>query len=205
MTTELWDEMFKANQELWGFEPARCTVLTNDFFLANKVQDVLIPGIGYGRNAQIFRDSGMNVTGIEISKTAIDLAKKHFGSSLSIHHGSVTAMPYDETLYDGIYCYALIHLLDKAQRAKFIHDCFAQLRDNGYMVFATVTKKAPIYGQGVRIGTDRFDLPGGIKMFFYDMETIQEEFGAAGLFEVAEVTDIFPFYLIKCQKRQTTD
>ncbi|HNP37782.1 MAG TPA: class I SAM-dependent methyltransferase [Woeseiaceae bacterium] len=197
---EFWEGMFQDNQEAWGFEPARSTVLTNDFFVANNVKNVLIPGIGYGRNAQIFREHGMTVTGIEISQTAIDLAHKHFGDDLTIHHGSVAEMPFDENLYDGIYCYALIHLLDKNERTKLIQDCFNQLSDSGYMVFATVTKKARIYGQGNRIDKDRFEIIGGLRMFFYDMDTIREEFGNAGLFEILDVDDIYPFYLIKCKK-----
>ena len=199
---EIWEGIFKNNREAWGFEPARSTVLTNDFFIANNVKNVLIPGIGYGRNARIFRENGMTVTGIEISQTAIDLAHKHFGNDLTIHHGSVTEMPFDNNFYDGIYCYALIHLLDKNERTKLIQDCFNQLRDHGIMVFATVTKKAPIYGQGDRIGTDRFEISGGLKMFFYDRATIQEEFGKAGLFEILDVDDIYPFYLIKCKKNK---
>ncbi len=200
--TEFWDEAFKEKGEMWGFEPAASTVWTNDFFVEQQVKDVLIPGIGYGRNAQIFREHGMTVTGIEISQTAIDLAHKHFGSSLKIYHGSVTDMPFDKNLYDGIYCYALIHLLDKPEREKLIRDCFNQLRDQGYMIFAAVTKEAQIYGQGPCIDKDRFELFGAVKMFFYDRESIQEEFGDAGIVEVAELNDVYPFYLIKCQKNQ---
>ena len=55
---EFWEESFKANQEMWGFEPAKSTLLTNDFFVEQKVKNVLIPGIGYGRNAQLFREKG---------------------------------------------------------------------------------------------------------------------------------------------------
>jgi hypothetical protein len=43
---------------------------------------------------------------------------------------------------------------------------------------------------------------GGVKTFFYDRETIQEEFTKAGLFEVTEVNENYPFYLIKCQKNK---
>lgn len=38
------------------------------FFLEKNVKDILVPGIGYGRNAKVFIDNGINVTGIEISK-----------------------------------------------------------------------------------------------------------------------------------------
>lgn len=187
---------------MWGFEPSQSTVLTSDFFVENNVKNVLIPGIGYGRNAQIFIENGMTVTGIEISQTAIDLAYKHFGNNLTIYHGSVTEMPFDQKLYDGIYSYALIHFLNKYERKKLIQDCFNQLSDNGYMFFATVSKEAQIYGQGTCIGKDRVELFGGLKMFFYDHETIQEEFGKAGLFEITDVPDVYPFHLVKCKKNK---
>ncbi len=100
--TEFWEEAFKDKQEMWGLNPAKSTVITKDLFVEQKVKSVLIPGIGYGRNAQIFRDYGMTVTGIEISGTAIEIGKKHFGNEMKIYHGSVTDMPFDNNLYDGI-------------------------------------------------------------------------------------------------------
>ncbi|HRM46077.1 MAG: class I SAM-dependent methyltransferase [Flavobacterium sp.] len=201
--TEFWEKTFKAKQEMWGFQPALSTVLTKELFMKREVKNVLIPGIGYGRNAAIFIDIGMTVTGIEISQTAIDLAKKHFGNDLVIYHGSVTEMPFDKNQYDGIYCYALIHLLDKKERAKLIQDCFNQLSENGLMVFTVVTKKAQIYGQGNYIEKDRYEIFDGLKMFFYDKVTIQEEFEKAGLFEIIDVDDVHPFYLLKCKKATT--
>ncbi len=201
--TEFWEEAFRDKKEMWGFEPAKSAILTKDFFVEKRIRNVLIPGIGYGRNAQIFRDNGITVTGIEISQTAIDLAKKHFGEKLKIYHGSVTEMPFDDNLYDGIFCYGLIYLLDKEDRKKLIKDCFSQLTENGFMIFTAITKDAKTYGQGVLISKDRFEMFGGVKIFFYDKETIDEEFGDAGLFEVTEVNENYPFHIIKCKKGQT--
>lgn len=198
--TEFWEEAFKGKQEMWGFKPAKSAILTKDFFIENKVKTVLIPGIGYGRNAQIFRDNGMTVTGIEISQTAIDLGEKHFGNDLTIHHGSVTEMPFDNNLYDGIFCYGLVYLLSKNERAKLIQDCYNQLAENGCMVFTVIIKEAKTYGQGTFISKDRFQMFGGVQLFFYDRETIEEEFGKVGLFEIIKVEENYPFYLIKCRK-----
>lgn len=202
--TEFWEKVFKDKQEMWGLEPAKSAVLTKDFFVEQKIKRVLIPGIGYGRNAKIFMDHGMTVTGIEISQTAIDLAKKHFGDDLTMYHGSVTEMPFDDKLYDGIFCYGLIYLLDSHERKKLIQDCFNQLAENGVMVFTAITKNAQTYGQGTQISKDRFEMFGGVNIFFYDQETIAEAFGNTDLFEVTEVTENYPFYLIKCRKNKTT-
>jgi 2-polyprenyl-3-methyl-5-hydroxy-6-metoxy-1,4-benzoquinol methylase len=109
--------------------------LSRDFFLVHKAKEILIPGIGYGRNAKIFCDAGFNVTGIEIYNTAVELAKNRNGLHIKIYNGSVTKMPFDKKLYDGIFCYALIHLLNYRERRKFIQDCCNQLNPDGYMFF----------------------------------------------------------------------
>lgn len=198
--TEFWEQAFKEKQKMWGMEPAISTVLTKDFFVEQKVKNVLIPGIGYGRNAQIFIDNGMTVTGIEISLTAIGMAQKHFGDNLKIYHGSVTEMPFDDKLYDGIFCYGLIYLLDKDERAKHIQDCYNQLTEEGCMIFTAISKDAQTYGQGTQISKDRFEMFGGVKIFFYDKQSIIKEFDKFGLFEITQVTENYPFHLIKCRK-----
>lgn len=201
--TEFWEEAFKDKREMWGFNPAKSTVLTKNFFIEQRLKNVLIPGIGYGRNAQIFKNNGMTVTGIEISETAIELGKKHFGNEMKIYHGSVIDMPFDNKKYDGIYCYGLIYLLDKDERVKLIQDSYNQLTESGFMVFTAITKQAVTYGQGTELSKDRFEMFGGVKIFFYDSETIAEEFDNKGLFEITEVTENYPFYIIKCKKEKS--
>ena len=183
---EFWEGIFAEKQEMWGFEPAASAVLTMDLFVKHGVKDVLIPGIGYGRNAQVFREHGITVTGIEISETAIGLANKHFGSDMLIFHGSVTDMPFDDRRYEGIFCYGLIHLLDEPERLKLIRDCYDQLAVDGLMVFAAISKTSPTYGQGTLLGKDRYEPFAGVQLFFYDRESIASEFGAAGLADVVE-------------------
>lgn len=197
---EFWESSFIEKQEMWGFEPSNSAVLTKDFFVQKSVKNMLIPGIGYGRNAQIFKDNGIAVTGIEISKTAIEMARKHYGLGMTIYHGSVTAMPFDKDQYDGIFCYALIHLLDADERKKLISDCYNQLSENGYMVFTAISKEAPTYGKGKFVSKDRYEIFAGVNMFFYDKESIASEFNNAGLFEITEISEHQPFFLIKCKK-----
>lgn len=197
---EFWETAFAEKKEMWGFEPSKSAILTRDFFARQLVKTVLIPGFGYGRNAQIFRDRGMEVTGIEISKTAIEMARKHYGSAMTLYQGSVTDMPFDDHRYDGIFCYALIHLLDDAERRKLIRDCYHQLTENGYMVFAVISKRAPTYGQGKLISKDRYEMFGGVRLFFYDRKSIHAEFGTAGLVEITEIEENYPFFLITCKK-----
>lgn len=205
---EFWEASFIEKQMMWGLEPADSAMLTKDLFLEKKVKDILIPGIGYGRNAKTFIDNGINVTGIEISQTAIDLGKQN-GLDSKIYHGSVTDMPFDDKLYDGIFCYALIHLLNSHERAKLIKDCYNQLKPNGYMIFTAISKKAPMFGKGTQLSKDRFEIMDGVKMFFYDSNSVKQEFGKYGLVQSSEIDEPsktmknkppLKFTIIKCKK-----
>ncbi len=205
--TEFWESSFRDKQMMWGEEPALSAIFAVDHFELHNVRDVLIPGIGYGRNAKPFLDAGMTVTGIEISLTAIDLAGSVIGLDIPIYHGSVSDMPFDDRQYDGIFCYALIHLLGDAEREKLIRDCFAQLKPGGHMIFTVISKEAPAYGSGTQIGTDRFEMFGGVQLFFYDNVSIQDEFGKYGLVEFRKIDDrsnshgqTLPFFNIVCRK-----
>ncbi|NME83209.1 class I SAM-dependent methyltransferase [Clostridium sp. SM-530-WT-3G] len=206
--SELWETMFSENQAMWGFTPSTIAVAVADYFAKHNIKDVLIPGIGYGRNAKPFIDNNMNVTGIEISKTAISIARNH-GFENKIYHGSVSEMPFENKLYDGIFSFALIHLLDEKGRKKFINDCYNQLKPGGYMVFASVSPKAPLYGRGTKLAENYYEMPNGIKLFFYDAESIEKDFKDYGLIDFADMDDIHKenidnhpmnFWVIKCKK-----
>ncbi|WP_219034817.1 MULTISPECIES: hypothetical protein [Empedobacter] len=69
-----------------------------------------------------------------------------------------------------------------------------------FIFASSITKEAQTYGQGTYISKDRFEMFGGVKIFFYDKEIIEEEFGKYGLYEIIEVQENYPFYLIKCKK-----
>ncbi|MDF2791109.1 MAG: class SAM-dependent methyltransferase [Neobacillus sp.] len=205
---EFWESSFIEKQTMWGFEPSDSAILTKDFFLEKNVKDILVPGIGYGRNAKIFIDNGINVTGIEVSKTAIDLARQN-GLDIPIFHGSVSDMPFDTKLYDGIFCYALLHLLNERDREKFIKDCYNQLKPNGYMIFTTVSKKAPMFGKGKQLDKDYFEIMEGVKMFFYDAGSVKRDFEKYGLVEFSEIDEpnknmenkpSINFIMVKCKK-----
>jgi len=209
-----WDKIFEKEKTNWGYIPSDSAILAKDFFLQKKVTNVLIPGIGYGRNAKIFHDNGIIVDGIEISKTAIELAKSENGLDINIYHGSVTDMPFDNKKYDGIFCYALIHLLNKPERKRFIQNCYNQLMPKGYMIFVIASKKTSMFGNGRFLSKDRYEMQKGLNVFFYDNESVRQEFKEYGLVEFEEIEEPIkhlenepPLKLIfvKCRKTESME
>lgn len=201
--TEFWEKNFSEKKEMWGLQAANCALKAAELFASLNFKNVLIPGIGYGRNAAPFLDYGMQVTGIEISQTAIELAQERFGDLIGIHHGSVSDMPFDDKTYDGIFCHALIHLLGENERGSLIANCYQHLEPGGSMIFTAITKQSPTFGKGDLIGPDRYEQFGGVQIFFYDEDSIKREFMVHGLNQIDTVTDNFPFHFIHCEKKST--
>ncbi len=100
-------------------------------------------------------------------------------------------------------------MLNEQEREKFIKDCYNQLKPGGYMVFTTVSKKAPMYGKGKQLDKDYYEIMEGVKMFFYDSESIKKDFNQYGLVQVSEIDEpnknmankpSINFLTIKCKK-----
>ena len=204
--TEFWEAAFNEKQLMWGFEPTASAAAACDTLTRAGARSVLIPGIGYGRNAKPFLERGMSVAGIEISETAIALARSRLGLQIPIARGSVEHMPFDRRKYDGIFCHGLIYLLDARGRQKFIRDCYRQLEPGGHMIFTVISKKAPMYGQGPRLGDDWYERLPGLPMYFYDAESVKREFGPYGLLESSEYDEpagngaTLPFINVVCRR-----
>jgi hypothetical protein len=77
------------------------------------------------------------------------------------------------------------------------------------MIFTTVSKKAPMFGKGKQLDKDYFEIMEGVKMFFYDSDSIKQGFGKYGLVEFSEIDEpskdmenkpSINFIIVKCKK-----
>jgi SAM-dependent methyltransferase len=192
MIADYWERRFKNEGAMWKYYPADSAVNALELFKKENIKEILIPGFGYGRNAKVFIDNGFNVTGIEIAESAIEQARSN-GIVCTIHNGSVTSMPFDYIQYDGIFCYALIHLLNKTERIAFLRSCYNQLKCGGLMVFTVATKESGLYGMGKILSKDRFEIAKGLKVFFYDSDSVEKEFNGFGLIECTNIEEPVKF------------
>jgi SAM-dependent methyltransferase len=190
--TEYWESRFKNEGAMWKFEPADSAMYAVGLFKSNRISNILIPGIGYGRNAKLFIDNGFSVIGVEISKSAIELARS-YGINSKIHHGSVMSMPFDNEKYEGIFCYAVIHLLNKRERRNFLKSCYNQLNENGLMIFVLASKDNSLFGNGKYISKDRYAIAKGLNVFFYDSDSVLKEFSDFGIIDCKDFEEPVKF------------
>jgi len=207
---DYWESIFHSGA-IWDFYPSDSAIEALSIFSANNFKNILIPGIGYGRNAKLFLTNGFRVTGIELSESAISIAKSH-SINCKIYNGSVTSMPFSDEMYDGIFCYALIHVLNKFERKRFLKACYNQLKDNGIMIFTVTSVQNSMYGNGKPLSKNRFEFSKGLKVFFYDNYSIEDEYSPFGLVEYKEIDEPIKFmtgqpplkmYQIICKKIKT--
>jgi len=206
---EYWESRFKNEGAMWEYEPSDSAFIALDLFKSENSEKILIPGFGYGRNGKLFIDNGFKVTGIEISQSAIDLARRNKMDCL-VHHGSVISMPFDNEKFDGIFCYALIHILNRRERCGFLRACYYQLRAGGIMLFTVASKQSDMYGKGKLLSKDRYELSKGLKVFFYDDESVKKEFSDFGLIKCKDIDEPVKFIrglepvklkLVVCRKK----
>lgn len=192
MIDEYWESRFRQEGAMWKFDPSDSAINALKIFKSEKIHKILIPGFGYGRNGKLFVDNGFEVTGIEISSSAINLAREA-GIRCKIHHGSVTLMPFDNQVYDGIFCYALVHLLNRTERRLFLRSCYNQLRIGGIMIFTVSSVTSDLFGKGLKVSKNRFRLTNGLDAFFYDDHSVRSEFSDSGMVEFYDIDEPVKF------------
>jgi SAM-dependent methyltransferase len=170
-----WEERFCDEGRIWGDIPSRTAPYAIRLFKKAGVSEVLVPGSGYGRNAGAFAHAGFNVTGIEISATALALARQS-SPEVRYHHGSVLDMPFDDSMYDGIYCFNVLHLFRKDDRATFLQRCQEQLKDGGAMFFVVFSDRETSYGTGRMVEENTFESKPGREVHYYTKEDLVAEF-----------------------------
>lgn len=183
-----WEERYRQEGKIWGDSPSRTALYAIELFLKTGVRKVLVPGSGYGRNAVGFTQAGFEVTGIEISDTAVSLARR--GSpGIRYYTGSVLDMPFDNAVYDGIYCFNVLHLFRKDERAAFLNRCRAQLRDGGVLFFAVFSDGESSCGTGRKVEENTFESKPGREVHYYTERDLVAEFSGLAILETGMMED----------------
>jgi len=175
LVNTFWEERFCEEGKIWGDTPSRTATYAIDRFKKAGVHEVLVPGSGYGRNTGAFTRAGFQVTGIEVSMTAVTLAREST-PDVRYHQGSVLDMPFDDSMYDGIYCFNVLHLFRGNDRAAFLRRCLEQLKAGGVMFFVVFSDEEPSYGTGRQVEENTFESRPGREVHYYSNDDLAAEF-----------------------------
>lgn len=172
---DFWENRFLEENDIWGKNHSKTAELCLQYFSQFGVKEVLIPGVGYGRNANYFKKNGLKVEGIEISDQAIKIARDN-GLVFPIFNGSVLEMPFSNKQYDGIYCFNVLHLFKQDDRKEFISKCYDQLANDGIVFFAVFSEIEPSYGKGKEIEENTFESKPGRPVHYFTDADLRKHF-----------------------------
>ena len=168
---EYWNKRFVNEKLIWGLNPSLVAVESEKIFKMNNIENILILGIGYGRNGKYYIKKGYNVDGIEISIEAINIGKE-FCPEINFIYGSVLSMDLKKE-YDAVICYSIIHLFQRQDREIIIENCINHCCKNGLIVISCFSIKDKTFGIGKEIEVNTFETKPDKIVHFYDRNEME--------------------------------
>lgn len=172
---DYWNSRFQKESEIWGQNHSKTAELCLEYFSRFGIKNILILGVGYGRNAHFFEKNGLSVEGIEISDQAIKIARNN-GLTFPIYEGNVLDMPFNDKKYGGIYCFNVLHLFTKEDRINFIDKCDKQLNPGGIIFFTAFSENESSYGRGKKVEENTFESKPGRPVHYFTDEDLRSHF-----------------------------
>ena len=185
---EYWDGRFTEEGKIWGDSPSKSAHDALRLFLANNIKSVLVPGSGYGRNTKLFSSSGLDVVGVEISKTAFNMASQ-FDPRSKFYNGTVLDMSFDNRKYDAIYCFNVLHLFRQPERELFLQQCVRKLKDKGLAYFTVFSNEEESFGQGNETESSTFESKPGRPVHYFTEEDLRQHFHQFEIMKIGTIKD----------------
>ena len=139
---EFWDNLYVEGKDYWNFKKATPALL--EFFKhpsCPATGSVLIPGAGFGYDAEAWAERGHEVLAVDFAPTAVDeldhLSRKHKNlHSLDLDLFSLS--PKDAKrggqLFDIVYDYGAFSAIHPGRRDEFFEVCYKMLKDDGLFI-----------------------------------------------------------------------
>jgi SAM-dependent methyltransferase len=185
---EYWDSRFKTGGRIWGDHPSKSAYLALELFRKEKVKSILVPGSGYGRNSRLFSTHGFKVTGFEISPVACEMAIT-FDPETRLFNDSVLDMSADNTIYDAVYCFNVLHLFREEQRKLMVQQCIQKVKKNGLMFFTVFSEREKSYGKNRMVEWNTFESKPGRPVHYFTEQDLNNHFPDTEILDTGLIDD----------------
>ena len=185
---EYWEGRYLGEGKIWGESPSKSAYGALQLFRKDQVKTVLVPGSGYGRNTKLFSAAGLEVTGIEISETALKMAGQ-FDPRSKFYKGSVLDMSFDNRRYDAIYCFNVLHLFRLPERELFLDQCLLKLKNQGCAYFTVFSDRESSFGQGQETEPDTFESKPGRPVHYFTEPDLRQQFHRLEIIDTGTIED----------------
>jgi ubiquinone/menaquinone biosynthesis C-methylase UbiE len=149
-------------------------------FAAFKGQRLLEVGCGIGTDLVRFAKGGARVTGIDLSQTAIDLARKNFEMNgvapEELRVGNGEALPYQDASFDVVYGHGVIQYTANAPH--LIRECHRVLKPGGTGIFMVYNRVSWLnaLSKVMKVALEHEDAPVLVKYSIAEFRELLEPF-----------------------------
>lgn len=165
----------------------------------NNYSKVLDLGCGNGRHLIFFAEQGFDVTGIDISREAIEIAgawinKKGLNAELIV--GDVKSLPFDENSFDLIISYGVLDHIPFSDAVVAIDEIKRVLSNNGMLFLTLRSTTDSEFGRGEKVGKNTYVLEKGyekgIIQHYFDFDEIKDLFEDFNIYDIELHDEKFP-------------
>jgi SAM-dependent methyltransferase len=133
---EVGSKTFFDDLDEYRFDKLRYLPVLVDF-AGFRGRQLLEVGCGIGTDLVRFARGGAHVTGIDLSQTAIDLARKNFAlngvTAVDLRVANGEGLPYDAASFDVVYAHGVVQYT--ADPARLVRECHRVLKPGGTAIF----------------------------------------------------------------------
>jgi SAM-dependent methyltransferase len=170
-----WDERYRKEGQIWGESPSRAVWIAIQLFGQADASQILIPGCGYGRMSRLFSMSGFAVAGVDISRTAVEMAGSLDDRGV-YYQSSALKMDFDQLPYDAVFAFNVLHLMLEEDRRSMIKECRRKLKSGGLMFFTVFSEKEEDFGKGREVERNTFESRPGRPAHYFNHEDLLAHF-----------------------------
>lgn len=129
-----------------------------------KIMDI---GCGNGRDSLFFANKGLNVVGVDASKTAIEKLNRqqHGSTAMFVCDDFVTCKALYQVQYDYFYSRWTIHAISEHQENELLANITSSIKSGGLLFIEARSINDELYGQGKKVSENEYINNGHYRRF----------------------------------------
>ncbi|MFH0713092.1 MAG: class I SAM-dependent methyltransferase [Candidatus Micrarchaeota archaeon] len=179
-----WEKEYRAKGKLW-----RGVGDSFDFALLPRGCKVLELGCGDGKTLSSLVSRGFKVTGIDISPSAVELAKEKVGKKAKLIVGDVCDLPFAANSFDAVVAVHVLDHLSEKERKVAVSEIQRVLKKGGVLFFEGFSKQDFRFAKGIEIERNTFRRGNNVWYHYFSLVEAKRLFSKFKLVEAKEKVD----------------